>query len=872
MKRAILGLVLAAALPGTASAQHGLARHGSYDARVPVPSAVLGYELGERLTPHHRIVRYAEALAAASARVRLDTVAHTFEGREVLALTVTSAANQARLAELRADVQRLADPRALGPGEAEALIARTPVVVWLGYTVHGNEASGAEAALALLYQLAAGEDAETRTILDSTIVIVDPVQNPDGHERHVQDVLRLRPLCPGCFGGADLPTTNTALVHQGSWPGARTSHYLFDLNRDWFLLTHPETRGRARLFTTWYPHVAVDLHEMGANSTYFFPPPMDPVNKNVHATILKWWDIYAAANAAALDRYGVSFFRREGYDEFYPGYGTSWPLYTGAAGMTYEQASSGAGAIRRTDGTLLTLRDAARNHYATSFATALTSAQRRTERLRDYFEFRRSAVREPQGGARSVVLAPDAQGRADSLAALLLANGIEVQRLMRDTELSGARSYWGPAGRARVPAGAYVIDLAQPQGRLAKTLLEPDAELDRAFIEAELESRRTGQGDRFYDVTAWALPYLYRVPAWQVRGLLAGLERVPDVARFTPLAPARSTYGYAFAPGSEASLRMLGGLLADSVRVWHAARAFRAGGQDYPQGAFIVRVATNDTSVHTKVAYHVRRSGARVQPLGSALVESGTDLGSNSVRFVPAPRVALAGGTGVAAGSFGTAWYAFEQRLQYPVVPISLATVAGPALNDYDVLVLPSAPGLDNALGESGRERLAQWVRDGGVLITIEGATGWLANERSGLSRFRTRRDTVRADSTAGAPLPASPPGAILLVHADTLSPLLAGVGDVRFPVLMNTSTIYRTPDDLRALEVVLRYAPESSLRLAGYLWPELPERIAESPYLWTERVGSGRVIAFTGDPNWRAAWRGLLPIFGNAVLLGNSF
>ncbi|HSJ15276.1 MAG TPA: M14 family zinc carboxypeptidase [Longimicrobiales bacterium] len=872
MRRAILGLCLLAVLPAVARAQHGLARHGSYDARVPTPRSVLGYEPGERLTPHHLLVRYAEAVATASPRVRLDTVALTFEGREVLAAFVTSERNQQRLDAIRAEVQRLADPRALAAGEAETLIGRVPVVVWLGYTVHGNEASGAEAALALLYQLAAGEDAETRAILDSTVVIIDPVQNPDGHERYVQDVLRMRPLCPGCFGGADVPTTNAALVHQGSWPGARTSHYLFDLNRDWFLMTHPETRGRARVFLSWFPHVAADLHEMGANSTYFFSPPMDPVNQNVHGTILKWWDIYAAANAAALDRHGESFFRREGYDEFYPGYGTSWPLYTGAAGMTYEQASSGAGAIRRTDGTILTLRHAARNHYATSFATALTSAQRRTERLRDYFEFRRTAVTEAPAGARSIVLAPDAQGRADSLVALLLANGIEVQRALRSIDAGNARSYWGTGGRARIPAGAWVVDLAQPQGRLAKALLEPDAELDRSFIEEELESRRTGRGDRFYDVTAWALPYLYRVPAWQVRGNFAGLEPVADVARFTPLPPARSAYAYAFEPGSEASLRMLGGLLADSVRVWHATRAFRAGGQEFRHGAFIVRVAANDSSVHAKVAHQVRRSGARVTPLATAMAEAGTDLGSNSVRFVPAARVALAGGTGVAGNAFGFAWYALEQRLQYPVVPVSLNAIAGPALNDYDVLVLPSAPGLDGALGDAGKQRLVQWVRDGGVLIAIEGATGWLASERSGLSRFRTRRDTVRADSAGGAPLPADPAGAILRVHADTLSPLLAGVHDVAFPVLMNTATIYTAPDDLRAGEVVLRYAPEDELRIAGYLWPELPERIGGSPYLWTERLGSGRIIAFTGDPNWRAAWRGLLPIFGNAVLLGNSF
>src|SRR5690606_12263527 len=227
----------------------------------------------------------------------------------------------------------------------------------------------------------------------------------------------------GANGISNIPGT---MSHGSDWPGARTSHYYFDLNRDWFIHSHPETRERVGVFLNWTPHVAVDLHEMGSNSTYFFAPPMEPVNKNVHESILRWWDIYAAANAAAFDREGWPYFRREGYDEFYPGYGVSWPILNGAVGMTYEQASSAGGRIRRNDGTVLTLRDAAHHHYTTSWATALTTARRRTERIRDYLEFRRSAITDHERGPiRAVVVERDVDGRADSLAALLIANGIE---------------------------------------------------------------------------------------------------------------------------------------------------------------------------------------------------------------------------------------------------------------------------------------------------------------------------------------------------------------------------------------------------------------------------------------------------------------
>jgi hypothetical protein len=868
LKRTLLALLLLSAAP--AAAQHAFSRAAqTYDPAVPTPRSVLGYEVGERFTPHHLLMRYLERLAATSPRVKLDTVAHSFEGREVMRVVLTSPANHRRLAEIRADARRLADPRGAGTAELAAVVRRTPAITWLGYTVHGNEASGTEASLAVLYQLAAGRDAETQLVLDSTVVLIDPVQNPDGHERHVQDVMRMR----GAFG---VPVSPGARIHQGDWPGARTSHYYFDLNRDWFIHSHPETRGRAETFLTWAPHVAVDLHEMGSGSTYFFAPPMEPINKNVDPGIVEWWEIYAAANAAALTERGESFFRREGYDEFYPGYGVSWPVLNGAVGMTYEQASSRGGAIRREDGTVLTLRDAAANHYATSWATALTTARRRFERVRDYLAFRQRAatLRAP---VRSVVFERDAQGRADSLAARLLGNGIEVRRLRAAASVGGAREYGAErAGTARLPAGSYVVDLAQPQGRLARALLEPDAVLDSTFIHQELESRRTGQADRFYDVTAWSLPYTFRVRAWTAPGVPGPTDTVEGLAGpgapAAPAAPAEARYAYAWEAGSEAGTRLLAALLADSVRVWYAARGFRAAGADFPQGAYVARVAPNGARVHPAVRRHAAATGARVVGVQSALVEAGTDLGSNSVFPLRAPRVALLGGEGISGNSFGFAWFALDQRIRYPSTPVDVSALSESTLNDFDVLVIPSASpaALERALGEAGKSRLAAWVRRGGVLVTLENATAWLAQEKTGISRLRPL-PAAEPDS-AGAPGVSQVPGAIVRAAADTLSPLLAGVRQAELPVLAFSDLAFRAPRNVRPGEVVLRHAPLPRLRLAGYLWPEAPARLAGSPYLWTERVGEGRVVAFTGDPNFRDLWRGLQPLFANALFFGPSF
>jgi hypothetical protein len=336
----------------------------------------------------------------------------------------------------------------------------------------------------------------------------------------------------------------------------------------------------------------------------------------------------------------------------------------------------------------------------------------------------------------------------------------------------------------------------------------------------------------------------------------------------------RGQFGYVFEPGSESSIRLLASLLEDSVRVRHAARWFTAGGRRFPNGAFLVSVAANDSSVHRIVAARAAEVGATVYPIASAGVEEGTDLGSNSVRPVPRPRVALLSGPPVSSNSWGFAWYAMDQRLGYPTTLVDAAFVAGGTLDNFTVLIMPSlqAAAFDRALGDPGRARLADWVRNGGVLVTIDGATGWLAQESTKLARIRMRRDTTRADSAGGAPLPASLPGVIARATFDTLSPLLAGVTGVELPVFANSDRVLTVPKDLTAGEAVVRFAETKRVRLAGYFWPEMPERIGGSPWLWTERVGRGRIIAFAHDPNFRDLFRGLLPLFGNAVLLGSTY
>ncbi len=841
----------------------------TYDPRVPTPRALLGYEIGDRFTSHRAMMRYIERIAATSRRVKVDTVTRSFEGREMLLLTVTSEANHARLADIQRDAKRVADPRGAAAGEVDAAQKRLPSIVWLAHSVHGGEASGVEAGLALLYQLAAGTDAETQMALDSTVVLIDPNQNPDGRERFTHDLER-------AASSQGVSSEPQAINNAGSWPGPRTSHYYFDLNRDWFTQSHPESKGRVKSFLAWMPHVAVDLHEQGSSASFYFAPPREPDNANNPKHLAKWFDIFAAAHGAAFDVHGWSYFRREGYDSFYPGYGEGWPMLTGAIGMLFESASSAGGSVRRNDGLLRTLKQAAWEHYSAEWATVRTSARRRTELLKDYAQARADAITShAKNPMRAMVFARDDQGRADSLAAKLRENGIEVWRLNADADLKDATAYGSSAMAlsTKIKAGAYVVDYAQPQGHLAKALLEPDAALDSAFLKFELELRRTGQRNRFYDVTAWSMPLAYRLQAWTVRSLPAGITAVTDVPRVVSVAVPTAQYGYAFAPGSEASIRLLASLLKDSVRVWHAPNSFTSNGVKFPHGAFVVRVAPNRADVHNVVNTRAAEAGARIVAIPSAGVAEGTDLGSNSVVPILAPRIALLGSTPVSGTPFGFIWFALDQRIGYPSTLVDANFVASGDMSRFTVLIVPSTPGaaLDRLLGDGGKARLADWVRNGGVLITTEAATAWVAQDRF-LLRMRVKRDSVRADSSGGAPLPGGLPGVLARATIDTLSPLLTGVNEREIPVFVNADRIFTIPKDLSAGEAVIRFAPDKRVRMAGYYWPEAEAKLALTPYLWTERVGRGRVIAFTQDPVYRDMFRGLLPIFANAVLLGGTF
>ncbi|MED5461785.1 MAG: M14 family metallopeptidase, partial [Pseudomonadota bacterium] len=380
----------------------------------------------------------------------------------------------ARIDDVQAGMQRIADPRKTSRAEAELIIADQPAVTWLSYGVHGNEISSTDASMLTAYHLLASRgDLRVAEIMSDTVVVIDPMQNPDGRDRFLQHYNMSEGLVPD----AD----RISAEHDEPWPGGRTNHYLFDLNRDWFIMTQPETQGRIRIVQEWYPVVYVDLHEMGSDSTYFFAPEADPFNPHLVEYQRTSLPLIGQTNARWFDRFGSDYFTREVYDAFYPGYGASWPAYMGAIALTYEQASSRGLVVRKYDGVEMSYAFTVRNHFLTSLATAEAVQVNRQKFLGDLYDYFVTAIEEGEREEVRAYIIPtqDDQPAADKLVGVLVQGGVEI---------GGATESFGACGE-RYVAGTYVISLAQPAKRMIRTLLDPDVPMDAVFLE-EQEARR----------------------------------------------------------------------------------------------------------------------------------------------------------------------------------------------------------------------------------------------------------------------------------------------------------------------------------------------------------------------------------------------
>ncbi|HLE85863.1 MAG TPA: M14 family zinc carboxypeptidase [Thermoanaerobaculia bacterium] len=871
-----------APVPLLAPLAHGRAVElpAELDPGVPSPAEFLGYPLGSRFTHHHRILEYLERLAEASPRVAIWRYGETYEGRPLTLVAISRPENVARLDELRAAHRRLADPRGLSDDEIDRLAGELPVVVWLAYGVHGNESSSAEAAMAAAYALAAG-GGEWAELLAGTVVLIDPLVNPDGRERYVSFYEQARGRLPD----AD----PDAAEHWEPWPGGRQNHYLIDLNRDWSWASQRETRDRLAAYREWEPQVYVDYHEMFVESTYFFPPAADPVNPLLDPRTVAWLDVFGRGNAAAFDRQGWPFYKAESFDLYYPGYGDSYPAFRGAVGMTYEMAGHGrAGlAVARRDGSRLTLADRVAQHLTTSLATVRTAAENRRELLATFARARVDAA------ARSgpVYLWPAGAPEAPALAELLELHGLAVGRLAGDVRLR-ARAVTAPEeslAERSFPAGTYVVSAGQPLGALAQTLLDRSPKIGEEFLERQRARLERNAGTEFYDITSWSLPLAFNLEAWVVPAPARGLEgKVTEGAGAAgeSIAPAGGAgrVGFLAPPAGIAGFRFAAGLLREKIAFRVALEELEMGGARYPAGTLFIPRLGNEGDGKRPLEEALRplaaEAGVAIAGVDTSYSTAGISLGSDLAPTVIPPTVGLVSGEGVSATSFGFLWHLLDQQVGLPHSVLPLDRLGAAELADYDVLVLPDGWGYGEALGGDAGDALARWVREGGVLVAVGGARRWLAEEElTAVEAWKPpeekgedggggdgEEDGDEDDAVARRPI--DTPGAILATRLTPHHPLAAGLPGPP-PVLFSGSTVLLATGDPQV--DVLTAAAEAPV-LTGIAWPEAEARLEGALLVSLESAGRGAVVLFAQDPDFRLFWRGTAPLFLNAVVYGPSF
>ena len=841
----------------------------SYDPSIPSVEDVLGYASGDRITWHRDTVRYFEALeAAAPDRVSVARYGQTWEGRELIYVVISSPANMARLDAIKANMQALRNPAATSRAEAERIIADQPAVTWLSYGVHGNEISSTDAAMMTAYHLlAARNDPRTAAILENTVVVIDPMQNPDGRDRFIQRYETARGLVPD--------SDRISAEQNEPWPSGRTNHYLFDMNRDWFMMTQPETQGRVRAVQEFYPVAFVDAHEMGSDSTYYFAPEAIPYNPHLAADQRASLELFGRTNARWFDRFGMDYFTREVYDAFYPGYGASWPSYFGSIAMTYEQSSSRGLVVRKYDGVEMPYRETVRGHFVTSLGTAETVANNRQKFLEDFYAYQVSAIEEGRSGdVRSYVIPTQRdQAGANKLAGLLVQQGVDVER---------ADAAFRACGR-EYDAGSFVINLAQPAKRLIRTLLDPDVPLDAEFVAEQERLRAKKLPDEIYDVTAWSLPLMMNVRTDACGRAVTGdfTAAAPDLVQPGTISDPADVTAYLVPWGEAPAIRLLANAHRQGLAVKSTDKAFTHNGVRYPSGTLIFDAADNPDDLGDTLARLAETTGAHVTGVSSTWVTDGPNFGSGNVVRMNAPKVAMAWDEPTSQYSAGNTRFVIERQFDYPVTVIRSSQLAGADLRRYQVLILPeSYDGYMGTLGENGADNLARWVERGGVLITVGNATRYAADPLVDLVSIRREdayvdeavTDTVAdtgddedpdttvagsiisgdedyaARTTPAATGPDSVGGVLLRATVDSDHWLGAGVSDT-LNVLVRGSDIF-TPARLDAGVNVARFEGADELLASGYLWDDNRQQLAYKPFAVVEPRGDGYVVAFTQEPN----------------------
>jgi hypothetical protein len=810
---------------------------GTMDPKIPSPEVFLGYEVGFQHTRHDKVVEYLKLLDQISDRVKVNVIGRTYENREQLSVLFTSPSNHSRLEDIRKS--QIAQKHTGNTSDI-------PLVIQVAFNIHGNEPSGGEAALLTAYYLAASKDAEVISWLDNMVILMDPIINPDGRDRHTNWVNMHRAFPPI----ADPQDRE----HNEIWPGGRFNHYWFDLNRDWFLGVHPETRNRMKVIHDWRPYIQTDHHEMGTNSTYYFDPGKPSSDNPVVPEMLykTIYPLYAKYYAEALNEIGSLYFTKEVFDKLYPGYGSSYMNFYGGAGFLFEQASS-RGHVQETPTIPLTFAFTIRNQFRTALASIKASHQEKAQLLALRKNFYQTAADQARRSPIKGYVVGDSKdfNRTAAFIDLLLLHEIEVYELTSDQRI----------GNQNFEAGkAYFVPTEQPEYIMVKSVFEKDIPYSDSL---------------FYDASTWSVVHAFNLPYAELRAPLSKDNRLSSTPVLKPASVARSSYAY-LAESTDYNIHKALWLLHQGgVVVQSAFRPFSIAvvgkEKSFGHGSIIIPVQQqriNSDSLHRMVQMVSQQANIPIYPVTQGMSLSGIDLGSNNVQTMKKPEVAMLVGTGVFPNEAGEAWHLLDQRVGLQFTKLDVLNLGRADLNRYNTLIMVS--GSYEFINQAGIQKIKNWINEGGTLITIKTATDWAI--RNGL----TQEKLLPADSSGGRARfnfedagyiegAKSMGGSIFTVDLDITHPLGFGFTDRKVSVFRNGLSFLQP--SANPYSTIAKYTDKPLV--GGYIHPSTLRKVSGSASILVSSEGRGRVILMTDNPNFRGIWYGTNKLFLNAIFYG---
>jgi hypothetical protein len=799
---------------------------GNFDASIPTPEQFLGYAIGEQHTRHDRIVAYLKELDRLSDKVSFEIIGETFERRAQVVAIFSSPENHKNLEQIR--LQHLSN-------QTNGTNNKVPLVIHLAYNVHGNEPSSSEAALLTAYYLTASQSEQTKEWLNNMIITLDPVINPDGRDRHTH--------WANMHKGTPPVADPNDREHNEIWPGGRFNHYWFDLNRDWFLGTFPETRNRINFFHKWRPYVQTDHHEMGTNSTFYFDPGKESSNNPIVPDYL-YKNIYPKFGeyfTKATNSIGSMYFTKEAFDKLYPGYGSSYINFYGGAGFLFEQGSS-RGHVQETTTIPITFGFTIRNQFTASLATITASLAEKD----DLIELRKQFyVTAKQQAANSVIKGysfgdPNDFNRTKAFIDLLLLHRIDIYKVSNSTN--------------------YFVPTAQDNYIMVKSIFE---------------NQITYKDSTFYDASTWSLIHAYGLPFTEVKSSMVLAEKVnaPLVLNNSPIV--KSNYAYLVNNTDYNIHQFIYALQSEGVFVQTATRTFSTNinGENKNFGYGSIIISVQQQKVGADELYNIISKASvaaniKVHTVATGYSNSGIDLGSNYIKTLKKPEAAMIIGTGVAASEAGEIWHLLDQRLNMPITKIDILNFSRVRLERYNTLVMVS--GAYNFLDKNSVDKIKAWVQNGNTLITIKSGADWAI--KNGFTKFKLavdssttkgRFDYDRASDMEGAKALG---GSIFSIDLDTTHPIGYGFSKRKVSVYKNNSTFFQ--NSTSAYSTIAQYT--NTPLVGGYLHPNSLKMIKNSPSILVGAEGSGRVILFADEPNFRGTWYGTNKLFLNALFLGS--